>query len=260
MDISYRKLPGLPALGIEFFWSLKIAGSRPGALSDHFIPELCYDYIFIQRGQIAWVDLARDTQFTLPRQTLRGLFTQPFVFNYSTPLVLFGARLSLSFAETFWEPRAGANAFWEQAWVGRPPRDLATFAAQVTRYVQARRAPKCPHPMLGLGLEESEWLRSFSPRHRRRMYLSVFGASRQAMERVRGLHVFLEQLCDFERRMPRILGHVDPDVFYDQPHLNRVFKKMTGLTPLEYFGTPARLQDNLMAASYNALASESVIL
>jgi AraC-like DNA-binding protein len=175
-------------------------------------------------------------------------------------LVLFGARLSLSFAETFWEPRVGANTFWEQAWVGEQPRNLAAFAAQVTRYIQAHRARKCPYPMLGLGLDESDWLRSYSPRHRRRMYLSVFGVSRQAMERVRGVHIFLEQLCDFERRMPRILGHVDPDVFYDQPHLNRVFKKMTGLAPLEYFGTPAPLQDNLMAASYNALAGKQDML
>ena len=173
---------------------------------------------------------------------------------------MFGARLSLSFAETFWEPRVSANTFREQAWVRQKAADLGAFAGQVTRYVQAHRARKCPYPMLGLGLDESDWLRRYSPRHRRRRYLSVFGASRQAMERMRGLHVFLEQLCDFERRMPRILGHVNPDVFYDQPHLNRVFKKMTGLAPLEYFSTPARLQDNLMAASYNALAGKPVML
>ena len=119
---------------------------------------------------------------------------------------------------------------------------------------------KMPLPMLGQDLAESEWLRSYSPRQKRRLYRSVFGASRQALERVRGLHVFLEQLCDFGQRRPRILGHVNPDVFYDQPHLNRVFKKMTGLAPLEYFDTPARLQDNLMAALYNARTREQVML
>jgi hypothetical protein len=44
---------------------------------------------------------------------------------------------------------------------------------------------------------------------------------------------------------------VTPDVFYDQPHLNHSFKKMTGLAPVEYFQNSSILQDNLMSASYN---------
>jgi AraC-like DNA-binding protein len=40
-------------------------------------------------------------------------------------------------------------------------------------------------------------------------------------------------------------------VFYDQPHLNHAFKKMTGLSPVEYFEHNSILQDNLMSASYN---------
>jgi len=50
---------------------------------------------------------------------------------------------------------------------------------------------------------------------------------------------------------PRIIEHVTPEVFYDQPHLNHAFKKMTGLSPVEYFEVNSILQDNLMSASYN---------
>jgi len=254
MEITFRKLAGQPALGILFFWRLEITGGRPGTLADYLIPELYYDYLCIQRGQITAVDPAREIEFTLPQQTLRGLCTRPLGLRYITPLVLFGARLSLSFAEYYWEPRLKANTFLEQAWIGHRPASLAAFASQLTGYVRAHRARKCPYPVLNAALQETNWLSSYSARHKRRLYQSVFGLSRQALERVRGLHAFLEQLCDFEARRPHILAHVNPDRFYDQPHLNRVFKKMTGFSPLEYFATPACLQDNLLAASYNAPA------
>lgn len=67
--------------------------------------------------------------------------------------------------------------------------------------------------------------------------------------------MFLEQTCAFTQN-PRIIGYVNPDVFYDQAHLNHVFKKMTGRSPVEYFEASSILQDNLMAASYNALSLE----
>ena len=51
--------------------------------------------------------------------------------------------------------------------------------------------------------------------------------------------------------MPRIVAYVNADSFYDQPHLNNAFKKVTGLSPLAYFEANSILQDNLMAASYN---------
>jgi hypothetical protein len=65
------------------------------------------------------------------------------------------------------------------------------------------------------------------------------------------VHSFLEQNCDFDAEYPRIIQHVNAEVFYDQPHLNHTFKKLTGLSPLEYFEVNSILQDNLMAASYN---------
>ena len=68
--------------------------------------------------------------------------------------------------------------------------------------------------------------------------------------------LFLEKSCDFTVEYPRIIQHVDAEVFYDQPHLNHAFKRMTGLSPLEYFEANSILQDNLMAASYNEISDE----
>jgi len=91
----------------------------------------------------------------------------------------------------------------------------------------------------------------YSPRHKRRLYALIFSLSRKELMGVRNVQSFLEQTCDFASQNPRIIQHVDPEVFYDQPHLNRSFKKMTGFSPLEYFEANSILQDNLMSASYN---------
>jgi hypothetical protein len=149
-----------------------------------------------------------------------------------------------------------ANAFAAQAWVRRKPKNLGDFASQVSAHLQAHRRRKTPYPLLADGLTESGWLASYSPRHKRRLYQSVFGISRQALEGIEGLHAFLAQACDFGAGRPRIIGHVNPDVFYDQPHLNHTFKRLTGLSPLAYFEASTLLQDNLMAASYNAGGGE----
>jgi AraC-like DNA-binding protein len=47
---------------------------------------------------------------------------------------------------------------------------------------------------------------------------------------------------------------MNPEVYYDQPHLNRAFKKLTGFSPVEYFQANSILQDNLMSASYNEVS------
>jgi methylphosphotriester-DNA--protein-cysteine methyltransferase len=49
---------------------------------------------------------------------------------------------------------------------------------------------------------------------------------------------------------------VNAEVFYDQPHLNHTFKKLTGFSPVEYFQANSILQDNLMSASYNEISAE----
>ncbi len=250
MRLAFHKLPGDLALGVLFFWKFSITASRRAALTDHFIPELFFDYVLVRRGAVACAGQS------LPPQSLRTLHTRPLTFTYTTPLVLYGARLSLDFAEHFWEPELPANVFLPQAWASPRPAALADFAAQLARTLRARRARKAPYPMLTPALDESAWLAAYSPRHKRRLYQSVFGLSRQQLLGLRAVHAFLEQTCDFGPRLPRIIGHVNPEVFYDQPHLNRTFKKFTGRSPLEYFETSTLLQDNLMAASYNAPAAE----
>jgi methylphosphotriester-DNA--protein-cysteine methyltransferase len=79
----------------------------------------------------------------------------------------------------------------------------------------------------------------------------MFGLSRRDLLNIRNVHAFLEQTCDFASENPRIIRHVNPEVFHDQPHLNRIFKKMTGFSPVGYFEANSILQDNLMSVSYN---------
>jgi AraC-like DNA-binding protein len=170
--------------------------------------------------------------------------------------VLFGARFSLKFAEYFWEENINSNSFLEQNWVRKSTNNLESFASQLTETIQKRRVKKQPYPMLLPTLEESSWLINFSPRHKRRLYKTTFGLSRKEIQNIRNVHSFLEQTCDFASQNPRIIQHVNPEVFYDQPHLNHTFKKMTGFSPVEYFQANSILQDNLMSASYNEISTE----
>lgn len=186
----------------------------------------------------------------LPRQSLKTIHTHPLTFRFSTPLVLYGARFSLKFAESFWEEMK-ANCFLKQAWVKNDTKDLEDFQTQLMNSLKKQQTPQLPYPMFSRDLEESNWLVHFSPRHKRRLYKDTFGLSRKEIQNIQNVHSFLEQSCDFAAQNPRIIRHVNPDVFYDQPHLNHTFKKMTGFSPVEYFETNSILQDNLMSASYN---------
>jgi methylphosphotriester-DNA--protein-cysteine methyltransferase len=105
--------------------------------------------------------------------------------------------------------------------------------------------------MLKQKLDESDWLVHFSARHKRRLYKTIFGASRKELQNIHNLHSFLDQACDFSSENPRIIQYINAEVFYDQPHLNHSFKKMTGFSPVEYFEANSILQDSLMSASYN---------
>ena len=224
-------------------------------ITDHFIPELFYDYFYIKEGNVRCVDGTQGIEFPLPSQALKSLYTRPLKFVFSAPLVLFGARLSLGFAESFWGEMK-ANCFSEQAWARGDAGDLESFTSQITDYIQKHRARKFPYPLLSSALEESNWLVNFSARHKRRLYKSTFGISKKEIWSIQNVHAFLEQTCDFAAEYPRIIQHVNAEVFYDQPHLNHAFKKMTGLSPLEYFEANSILQDNLMAASYNENSNE----
>lgn len=130
------------------------------------------------------------------------------------------------------------------------------FASQITEHIQKHRTKKWPYPMFLPTLEESGWLVNFSPRHKRRLYKATFGLTRKEIQNIRNVHSFLEQTCDFASQNPRIIQHVNAEVFYDQPHLNHTFKKLTGFSPVEYFQANSILQDNLMSASYNEISAE----
>jgi methylphosphotriester-DNA--protein-cysteine methyltransferase len=255
MNITFQKKNGDSSLGIAFFGRMEIETRSPTVITDHFIPELFLDSFFIKKGKIQCVDKTRGTQFALPPQALKTIHTRPLRFVFSTPLVLFGARFSLKIAESFWQAMR-ANSFLEQTWGSTNAKDLEAFAARVTEYVEKHRTKKWPYPMLLPALEESGWLINFSPRHKRRLYKATFGLSRKALQNIHNLHSFLEQTCDFASQNPRIIQHVNPEVFYDQPHLNHTFKKMTGFSPVEYFQASSILQDNLMSASYNEFPAE----
>lgn len=250
MRISFQKQSGDPLLAVSFFWKLTIQTKSPTTVTDHFIPELFFDYLFVKEGGIKCIDKSQARKFTLPSQTLKAIYTHPLAFVFSTPLVLYGARLSLRFADLFWG-EAQADRFLKQAWVKNGTDDFEYFIFQVKDHIQQHRTKKLPYPMFSSGLDESAWLVNFSPRHKRRLYKMAFGISRKQLQNIRNVQSFLEQACDFAAQSPRIIQHVNPDVFYDQPHLNRTFKKVTGFAPVEYFEASSILQDNLMSASYN---------
>jgi len=146
-----------------------------------------------------------------------------------------------------------ANRFLEQAWVVNETDDLESFKTQVGIHLKRHQMRKSPYPMFKSALDESDWLVNFSPRHKRRLYQTMFGLNRKELQNIHNVHTFLEQTCDFGPQNPRIIQHVNPEVFYDQPHLNHAFKKMTGFAPVEYFEASSILQDNLMSASYNEI-------
>lgn len=248
MKVTFQKTAGDKTLGIEFFWKMTVEAKTGRRVTDHFIPELFFDFLCVRRGRVRYFIGVQSCP--LPSQSLKTLFDKPVMFEYSTPLVLFGARLSLKFAESFWDEMK-ANSFLEQTWVGKEPGSLEAFAMQVRDCIRLNRREKSPYPMFSKRLDESDWLVNFSPRHKRRLYAGVFGLSRKGLMNIRKVQSFLEQTCDFAAQNPRILHHVDPEVFYDQPHLNRSFRKMTGFSPVEYFEVNSILQDNLMSVSYN---------
>ena len=250
MNITFQKRSGNPAFGVAFSWMMTIRADSPVTVTDHFIPELFYDYFLVMEGGVRCLDKVQKTEFMLPPQSLKTLYTRPLTFIFSTPLVLYGACFSLAFAELFWREHIEGNSFFEEDWINGPVDNLASFEKQITGYIEKKHIRRLA-PLLSPALGESEWFRHFSPRHKRRLYKTTFGISKKEMWSIHNVHSFLEQTCDFASQNPRIIQHVDAEIFYDQPHLNHAFKKMTGLSPLEYFETSSILQDNLMAASYN---------
>lgn len=232
---------------------LALETESPAVITDDFIPELFYDYFYTLKGRVTCTGPGCEYQTNLPAQTLKTIHKQPIKFTFSTPLVLLGARLSLKFAEWYWGTDIQSDRFIEQNWVDGNTGSLESFASQITATIHKYRVSKTISSMLSPTLEESPWLSSYSARHKRRLYQTVFGLTKKEMWNIRNVHLFLDQACDFASHSPRIIQHVNPGVFHDQPHLNHTFKKITGFSPVEYFQTYSILQDHLVSASYNAI-------
>ncbi|WP_420629189.1 hypothetical protein [Candidatus Leptofilum sp.] len=256
MKISFQKQtqPTIPEL--LFCWRLQIITDSPTNLTDIFIPELFFDFFWVQEGEIFYRDSRQNRNSTLPKECLKALHTDRLDLTLQTPLTLFGARFTLPFAELFWQKEMPANCFLPFNWLRERPSDLKTFTQQIITTVEQNKVKKTIAPMLHPTLAETDWLAAYSPRHKRRLYKTVFGLSRKEIQAIQNMHIFLGQTCDFGAQMPRIVEYVSDDSFYDQPHLNNAFKKLTGLAPLAYFEATSILQDNLMAVSYNELPGD----
>ena len=250
MDISFQKQAGETSLGVDFFWRLEVHSNRVVTFTDKFIPDLYFDYFFVDKGAVRYRDHGTKKSVSLSQQALKFLHTHPLVLEFSTPIVLYGARLSLNFASMFWGEMT-VNSILEHRWAGNKVSGIRDFSSQIKDHIRKHKSNKFPRTLLSKNLKEADWLTHYSARHKRRIYQNALGVSRKDIVNVKNLHIFLEQTCDFGNQSPRIIEHVTPDVFYDQPHLNHAFKKMTGLSPVEYFEHNSILQDNLMSASYN---------
>jgi AraC-like DNA-binding protein len=246
MKILFNLGPGDESLHLDYVWRLEV--SDLGRLREHFIPEPYFDYLWAETGGLDWRPLDQENWHPVPNQALKSLFSGPIELQFRTPLILWGARFNLAFAETREDGLEDVRGFARQDWWNAEAPDLASFAHQMTpAMVSKSAATRILNAQLSITPEFSR----YSARHQRRQFRKTFGISRQDLERILNVQAFLAQTCDFGSENPRIIDYVNDAVFYDQPHLNRTFKRMTGLSPLEYFERQSLLQDNLMAASYN---------
>ncbi|MBK6795023.1 MAG: hypothetical protein IPG80_21315 [Anaerolineales bacterium] len=111
---------------MDFFWRLEVRSKRAVVFNDKFIPDLYFDYFFVDKGEVRYRDQETKKPVSFPQQALKFLHTRPLVLEFSTPIVLYGARLSLSFASLFWGEMT-ANSIPEQRWVSKKVTDLGDF-------------------------------------------------------------------------------------------------------------------------------------
>ena len=256
IKLSFQKQQGVPNLGIVFFWRMQIETNAPITINDIFIPELFFDYFFVELGAVHYGNPEQNAKCQLPQQALKTIHTHRIDLVLEAPLILYGARLTLPFAEYFWENARPANTFMAQNWIDAQTDNLGGFASQLIGVIEKCGKGETAVSILTPTLQESDSFAQYSPRHKRRLYKSTFGISRKELDAINNLHLFLGQTCDFAAQSPRIIEYVNDEAYYDQPHLNHSFKKMTGLSPLAYFEANSMLQDNLMAASYNGQSGQ----
>ncbi|MGD8404483.1 MAG: hypothetical protein PVJ21_12540 [Anaerolineales bacterium] len=136
MNITFQRQTGKPDSNISFTWMMTIQADSPQTITDRLIPELFFDYFYVKEGEVKYVDSVQDTEILLTSQTLKALYTRPFKFVFSTPLVLFGARLSLEFTESFWD-KMKANCFLEQ--LSKTSKDSLTHSKSRLKKVHRSR-------------------------------------------------------------------------------------------------------------------------
>ncbi len=253
MNITFRKQPGLNQYGIAFFWEMQITSDDERTFQDTLIPELFFDFFCIQEGQITQRDLQGNNVNAYSNSFIKPIFTQPLLFDYHLPIRCFGARLTPRFVAGFTKNLGQPNTLSTADWFPDFSEDLKQFGIHFEHTIKAHWDDTAV-AYLTPTLEETAQFKTYSPRHKRRLFKKRFGISQKEMGNIQKVHAFLAQSCDFSSDNPHIIDYLDDDHFYDQSHLNHTFKKMTGLSLLDYFDENTVLQDNLMAVSYNELA------
>ena len=65
---------------------------------------------------------------------MKTIHTRPLMLVFSTPLVLYGARLPLRFAGSFWE-QMKTNSFLKQVWVQGEADSLGFVETQIEEHI-----------------------------------------------------------------------------------------------------------------------------
>ncbi|MEM7797904.1 MAG: hypothetical protein AAF633_01825 [Chloroflexota bacterium] len=256
MKIAFQKKKAKPSdlPGIDLFWRMSIDGPTGQAVIDHFIPELKFDYFYLLQGTIKSKFGSHDQPQLLPSQFLKTIQTKSLSFHFTLPLIMMGVRLNLSFADFYDCGPIDGGRFKPVSWLEKQVEgeiSLEEFSKRVQSALKMLAIPSPPQPRLTPELKPTSKLADYSPRHRRRLIKAIYGVSHKEMQVIQKINVFLQQACDFSDDAPHIIDYLGDDAFYDQSHLNHLFKKTTGFSLLKYFEHSSALQDNLMAVSYN---------
>ncbi len=250
MKASFRKLSGHSDVGGVFHWQLSLTAAETDVIEELFIPELFYDVIVLNAGTVTYAIGDGDWQ-PLPRACVKTIQTAQFRLRFQGRIKLSGTRLPLCFAERL-NLNLAANQLVPLQWGTDCECVLSEFASEFEAFLDEQATKGLSNSLLNNALQETTWFQQYSARQKRRYYQKIFGISQKELRKIQNMHKFLGQACYFSTRDdPRILDNVSAGDYYDQPHLNRTFRELTGLTPVEYFQITSVLQDNLMAASYN---------
>ena len=92
-----------------------------------------------------------------------------------------------------------------------------------------------------------------SVRQQSRDFKKIYGVSKTQLEHIKSVHRFLARECGYSPTSENITHHIDYSRYYDQPHFNKLFLKVTGMNPTDFFKTYEGLGEQLMSFSYKLL-------